>query len=329
MAKLSILVAICMVVFVAGHGVEHERNKRGTVQVIANTNVLDWLCQNNPLGLYFSWCTATTASPQASTPPPIGTTKPGASSTASSSSTTSSPTVLESAYWCQLSNKTYLTLGQTYLQMPCIMCQCTKTKDIVCNSLQCMPTQCIDGSTPTTKTGQCCSTCAYETQANSCTQNGVTFPHGTVIKNDGTGVQCWCQSGSIECRRSMTSTTTTWSYLSANTSAYLAIVVICLVIMFGALLCCGCGLLYYYYYQQQQQSVQQAYEQYYNNAGWQPMNEDGQVGDAAAKEREATSEQNATEHNYPTGYSTEFVPPPYAVYTGSYGSDAGKGQRHV
>jgi len=306
MAKLSILFAICMVAFVAGHGGEHERSKRGTIQIITNTNILDWLCKNNPLGLSLSWCTATTASPQAPT----------------------APSTLESAHWCQLANKTYLTLGQTYLQTPCVMCQCTKTKDIVCNSLTCMSAQCIDGTAATVKSGQWCQTCAYETQATACNLNGYILPHGAIVKSNATSVQCWCQAGTIECRKSVTSTVTTWQYFSSTSSAYIAIVVICLVMMFATLLCCGCGLLYYYYYQQQQQTVQQAYDQYYNNAGWQPMGEDGQV-DASAKEAEAAGEQSASEHTYPTGHSAEFIPPPYAVYTGSYGSDAGKDSRHV
>jgi len=95
--------------------------------------------------------------------------------------------------------------------------------------------------------------------------------------------------------------------------------------MLGTLLCCGFGLLYYYYYHNQQQSIEHAYEQYYNNAGWQPMSEEGQVDEAAAKEREA--EQGQFEHQYPTGHSAEFIPPPYAVYNGPYG--AGKDERQV
>jgi hypothetical protein len=64
------------------------------------------------------------------------------------------------------------------LQMACLLCQCTQTRDIVCKTLQCMPTYCIDGTNATIKSGNCCPTCAYETQAVPCNVGGTTFPHG-------------------------------------------------------------------------------------------------------------------------------------------------------
>jgi hypothetical protein len=100
--------------------------------------------------------------------------------------------------------------------------------------------------------------------------------------------------------------------------------------MLSTLLCCGCAVLYYYYYYNQQQSMQQAYEQYYNNAGWQPMGEEGQFSDGNAKDKELESEQSQFENQHSTGFSPEFIPPPYAVYNGPYGAKAEeKVQRQV
>jgi hypothetical protein len=182
MAKLS--AAILVAVFMVALGVNGEvkaRNKRDTIQIVSNVNVLDWLCQNNPWGLYFSWCSTTTASPQTSTVPNSGSASSSASSTSAPASTSSTtpPTPLQSATWCQFSNGTFLTLGQTFMQMACLMCQCAQSHNIACTTLPCMPTSCIDGSTPTVQPGACCATCAYETQAASCTQGGITFPQGT------------------------------------------------------------------------------------------------------------------------------------------------------
>jgi len=339
MAKIptAIIVAILMVLFISVNGEKKPRHKRYTVEVVTNANVLGWLCQNNPWGLYMSWCSTTTASPQTSTAAQgASTTSPGSSSTGASSSASSSstggstspPSVLQSAHWCQFSNGTYLSLGQTYLAMPCLLCQCAQSQNIVCNTLQCMPSTCIDGSTPTVKPGNCCPTCSYETQATPCTQNGVTFPYGTIITTVANSSQCWCQSGTIECRRTIVATVyTTWEYFGTGTTTYVIIIVVCIILMLGTLLCCGCTLLYYYYYQSQQQSIQQAYEQYYNNAGWQPMGEEGQFGDTSAKESEAAGEQGQFEQQYPTGQSPDFIPPPYAVYNGPYGTE--KDQKHV
>jgi hypothetical protein len=345
MVKLQavIIVAIFTVLYIGINGEEKARNKRDTIEIVSNVNLLQWLCQNNPWGLYFSWCaaTTTTAPPQTtstqkpSTAANAGATSSSSSSTASpastTSTTTSAPTALQSAHWCRFSNGTYITLGQTFMQMPCVICQCAQNHNILCATLQCMPTACIDNSTPQVKPGNCCPTCSYETQAMPCTQGGVTFPHGTIIKTVNNNGICWCQTGTIECRQTVVTTVySSMDYFGNGTTVYIVIIVICLIFMLGTLLCCGCGLLYYYYYQNQQQAVQQAYEQYYNNAGWQPMGEEGQVDDAAAKEKEAEGGQNQFEHQYPTGHSAEFIPPPYAVYNGPYGSEEhGKEQRHV
>jgi len=289
MTKLStaIIVAIFIVVLLGVNGEEKARNKRQTVTVVSGSNVLDWLCQNNLWASYFtSWCNTITTT---TTPKPLTTKGTGGSTTSAS---TSSPTPLQNAHWCQLGNGTYLTNGQTYLQMACLLCQCKQTRDIVCKTLPCMPTYCIDGTNATIKAGNCCPTCSYETQAVSCNVGGTTFPHGTLITNGANNSQCWCQQGSIECRRALavtTTTTTTWEYFGSGTAVYIIVIVICLVLVLGSILCCGCALLYYYYYQNQQQSIQQAYEQYYNNAGWQPMGEEGQFGDAAAEEKKSRS----------------------------------------
>ena len=192
MVKLptAIIVAIFIVVLLGVNGEAKARNKRETVEIVGGSDLLGWLCQNSQWASYLgSWCntvtTTTTPTPVTSTaqstaPSAGGSTSSIGGSTSTASTSSSSPSPLQNAFWCQLTNGTYLTNGQTYLQSqsPCSMCQCTQSRAVVCKTLACMPTYCIDGSTPTVKSGNCCPTCAYETQALSCSVSGTIFPHG-------------------------------------------------------------------------------------------------------------------------------------------------------
>jgi hypothetical protein len=113
-----------------------------------------------------------------------------------------------------------------------------------------------------------------------------------------------------------------------GTAIYVIVAIILVVLVLGSILCCGCTLLYYYYYR----SHQQASEQYWNNAGWQPMTDDEQVVDPNAEEKqaEAEAEQYQYEHEYPTGNSSEYIPPPYALYNGAYVStEQEKEQKYI
>lgn len=143
------------------------------------------------------------------------------------------------------------------------------------------------------------------------------FITGTIIKTIGDTLQCWCQLGSVECRQSKASIFSGLDLWGSGTAVYVVVIVFVLLVV-GTLLCCGCTAFYYYYYKNNQQSVQDAYEQYWNTAGWQPMNEEGHVVDANAEEKQEEAEQSQYQFEYPTGNSEAYVPPPYAIYNGSF-----------
>jgi hypothetical protein len=146
-------------------------------------------CTNNPKMFYFyppcsSTSTQSTTSAESST---ASTTKDDSSeeivvtatTTSSNTNTTSGPTSLERAHWCRSRNGTYVPLGYWYMNNVCTLCQCTKSRMIRCELLQCMPTYCMDNTMPYRKSGQCCTQCGYEHAENStCVYNGITFPHG-------------------------------------------------------------------------------------------------------------------------------------------------------
>lgn len=100
------------------------------------------------------------------------------STSSSDTTTTSELTPLERAHWCRFSNGTYLPLGATYMNAICTMCRCTTSRAIFCQTLECLPTYCIDNTMPYRKSGQCCAQCGYEVSNASCVYNGVSFPHG-------------------------------------------------------------------------------------------------------------------------------------------------------
>jgi hypothetical protein len=356
MARLfvPIIVATLMIVFVTAGGEKKAIKKRDGFHITSNADVFQWICQVSGNG--YTFCTANAATSTKTTPTTTttttdrdqpdrvtpSTTQPSTTTESSSteqpsttsvdsSASSSMPSALELAHWCQYAaNGSWLPFNYTFIHLPCVMCHCAANHDITCNEFQCMDLHCIDGTVPRNITGQCCPQCAYETVSTSCRMNGLTFPQGARVTTVESDVECWCQSGSIECRKIPTSPTTTAStvkptpavivytsdsYLPSGMTAYVVVIVICLVLMLGTLLCCGCALAYYYYYQNQQQNMQQAYEQYYNNAGWQPMGADGVT--AEDKQAEAAQQADAAAV-YPPGQSPQYIPPPYAVFNGPY-----------
>ncbi|CAF1148294.1 unnamed protein product [Rotaria sordida] len=248
----------------------------------------------------------------------LETTTPG---TTDSTDSSSSPSSLERAYWCHLANGTYLSLGYSFMHTPCALCQCTQLRSVICTTLRCMDTYCIDDSTPISRQDQCCAQCAYEATSTSCAYNGITFPHGTIIRNIGNNLKCWCQLGTVECRRSTASIFAGLDVWGTGTAVYIIIIIVLGMLLLGTLLCCSCTALYYYYYHRNRHVVQQVYDQYWNNAGWQPMSEEGHVVDGNAGEKQVQAEQNQQEFEHPTGNSEAYIPPPYALYNGANAAD--------
>ncbi|CAF2525994.1 unnamed protein product [Rotaria sp. Silwood2] len=329
----AIVTVMFMALILGADGTKHHMDNWDSFEEIDTNDIYQWLCQNNLFASYVSFCRTTT--PPSSTTQ--STTRSTTVETSESSSTTTTfeletttpsttdstsvPSSLERAHWCHLLNGTYLPLGYTFMYTACALCQCTQTRAVVCTTLRCMNTFCIDNSTPSPKPGQCCAQCAYEATSTSCEHNGITFPHGTIIKSRGSTLRCWCQLGTIECRRSITSVFAGLDLWGDGTAIYVMMIIVFVLLSIGTLLCCTCTVFYYYYYQRNQHLVQQVYDQYWNNAGWQPMDEEGYVADGNADEKQAEAEQNQYDYEYPTGNSEEYIPPPYALYNAAYAAE--------
>jgi len=238
--------------------------------------------------------------------PPCSTPAP----TTDEQTTSSAPTPLQRINWCRLANGTYLPLGYTFYSTPCSLCRCVQSRSIPCQALQCMPTYCVDNSMPVRRPDQCCTQCHYEQPPNTCSYNNMSFPHGTILKAIEDKMQCWCQLGNIECRNYMG---TLFDSVLDGSVAFIIVIVLAIILIFGLLLCCGCTLGFYYYYQRNQQVFQEAYDQYANPAGWQPMEDEEAVVDPAAAEKQLEAEKNAFESRI-----VDVIPPAYSVYNGSY-----------
>ena len=133
-------------------------------------------------------------------------------------------------------------------------------------------------------------------------------------------MQCWCQLGNIECRNHIGSLFEGIDIFADPTAIYIILTIIFMVVMFGLLVCCGCTTAFYFYYQRNQEAFQQAYDEYINGAGWEPVNEEVDADAVAAEEKRMEAEgyqltDDATE---------ESVPPPYALYNGAYVSEEEK-----
>jgi hypothetical protein len=295
---ISVLTALVLVVV-------GDRNKRLRTQPPHNQQP----CTNDPdlYGLLTPCSTTTTStSTQSST-----------TSSPSQSDSTDASTPLQRAHWCRFPNGTYLSLGYSFLNSACSMCQCTQAHIIRCTPLQCMPTYCVDNSMPIRRSGQCCTQCAYEQTANGCVYNNFTYPHGSIITSVEDKMQCWCQLGNIECRNYMTSIFDSMDVFASGSAVYIIMIVLIIVLIFGFLLCCGCTLGCYYYFKHNQVAFQQAYDEYMNQSGWEPIDENEVDPNAETKQFEAEKSQFETP-------IVEVVPPPYAAYDSSYATEEQK-----
>jgi len=300
--RAVIIVAVLMALIL---GIVAEKNKRLHARHAHHnqmrcTNNPDWYpylppCQTTPSEEYSGDETSTT-----STTTIIPTTTP--------TTTTQDPTSLERAHWCRFNNGSYVPLGYVFMNSVCSMCQCTQSRSIRCQTLQCMPTYCIDNSMPYRKSGQCCTQCAYEVSKGSCVYNNISFPHGTVLKAIRDKMQCWCQLGNIECRNYMGTPFDGLDIFADNSAIFIVVIVILAVLIFGVLLCCGIMGLFYFYYKRHEHTFQQAYDEYINAAGWQPMEEEEQYVVDGAEEKQREAEQYQYENP-----SNDFAPPPYVV----------------
>jgi hypothetical protein len=225
---------------------------------------------------------------------------------------TTSSTPLERAHWCKFQNGSTIALGYSFMYSACAVCQCLPNRLIRCTNLPCMSTFCIDGSQPTRREGQCCAQCAYENNSNTCTYNSISVPHGSVVKRTSTGETCWCQWGTMECRRIPGANTASLIW-GDGTAIYLVVIIMVVVLIVGTLSCVGCSVYFYYYYQKRNQHVNEEQEQYWNHAGWQPMAEDGTV-----EEKKVEAEQVVNPEEHPNGFNPAYIPPPYVTYNGVY-----------
>ena len=225
---------------------------------------------------------------------------------------TTSSTPLERANWCRFQNGSSIALGYSFMYSTCAVCQCLPSRLIRCTNLKCMTTYCIDGSQPTPRNGQCCPQCSYENSSRTCTYSTVTVPHGTIVKQSSDGVTCWCQWGTMECRK-LPGISTVSDVWGNGMSIYLVVIIIIIVLLIGTCTCVGCSVYFYYYYQKHNQTVSEENAQYWNHAGWQPMDADG-----TTEEKKVEAEQVVDSEQYPNGFNPEYIPPPYVTYNGGY-----------
>ena len=299
-------------------------------------NVLqDWqnqICSNPSVASWYpNLCTTTTSTTTTMTTTTKESSTAGGSTTAQSTTTTNveftvgvtpttptmesgetdvttSSTPLERAHWCKFQNGSTIALGYSFMYSTCAVCQCLPSRSIRCTNLQCMTTYCIDGSQPAAADGQCCPKCAYDNSSSTCTYGTVTVPHGTIVKQSSNGVTCWCQSGTMECRK-LPGISTVSEIWGDGMGIYLVVIIIIIVLLLGTCTCVGCSVYFYYYYQKRNQTMTEEHAQYWNHAGWQPMDADG-----TTEEKKIEAEQVVDSAEYPGGFNPEYIPPPYATY---------------
>ena len=168
---LTAAIAVVCAVLICGAHANADVSERDGIRIMTWNQFIEWFCKSNAAANWVSVCnsaTTTTTSSDAQ----------GTTPSTTSASTTSFIPVSQRDRWCQFRNGTYLALDYTFMHTECALCQCTQSREIRCTNLQCMPTHCMDGSTPSPKPGQCCPQCAYETKSTPCVINGVSFPHG-------------------------------------------------------------------------------------------------------------------------------------------------------
>lgn len=193
--------------------------------------------------------------------------------------------------WCQFNNGTKIPFGFTFLHTACTICECTKSRKIRCSLLQCLPAYCIDDTMPTRLEGQCCAQCKYEQPGSSCNYKNLSFPHGVVLRSVERKMQCWCQMGHIECRNYLGTIFDGLNILADGTIIYMIVIIFGAFLVIGLLTCCACTLFIYNFYQKNQGELQNAYDQYVNEAGWQPVDEVEVDQEGLNKEEEAAMGQ--------------------------------------
>ena len=199
MNKVSIIVAVVVVLALSANAHQEVREKRQAVKIGLTSQYDPSTCE---WFAYFGWqspsCPTITTTSKPTKSSTESTTKRSSTtnaelfqSTASTyeletSTSASRPSinkpepssVLERSHWCRFTNGSYIPLGFTFMHTACAVCQCAQNRVIRCATLQCMNTFCIDNSKPMRRPDQCCPQCHYENQSRSCALNGVTYPHG-------------------------------------------------------------------------------------------------------------------------------------------------------
>jgi hypothetical protein len=189
MSAVTIVLSVLLALTIASNADPKVINKRDRFPSFTTPDFYAVFCQNSFFAQqYPATCSKTTpATAPTSTSTQSSTTSdafvyqtstPGSFQLENTTLPDGSSTNLERAHWCRFNNGSYLSLGYIFTYSDCAVCQCTQSHAIRCVTLQCMPTFCIDGTTPLRRPNQCCSQCAYENGSSSCPYKGATYPHG-------------------------------------------------------------------------------------------------------------------------------------------------------
>ena len=127
------------------------------------------------------------------------------------------------------------------------------------------------------------------------------FCLGTAIKRTAENVYCWCQSGSIECRKFYQNTSGS-SSLRSDPLIFTIIIVVAALIFVGLVSCAVCGYCFYVSSKNKIQEKETIQAQHENHVGWQEVDE-----------------KNLTEQQQ-QHYDIEKIPSPYIIQNGPYQS---------
>ena len=119
--------------------------------------------------------------------------------------------------------------------------------------------------------------------------------------------------GQIECRDYIGTLFEGWNIFSDGITIYILLFAIVSVLFIGLLAFCGFSIVFYNYFKQNQDTILQAYDEYVNPSGWQPLNEEEEYEEySSAEEKRLEAESYQAEN--PT-YNT--LPPAYALHNHS------------
>lgn len=83
--------------------------------------------------------------------------------------------------------------------------------------------------------------------------------------------------------------------MAQGTIVYIVVMLLAAFFIIGLLACCACTLFIYSHYQRHQDEYEQAYDQYVNEAGWQPVEEVEQTEvDGEFLDKQAEAEKGQT-----------------------------------